>query len=101
MGYRYFNAGGRYMSMDVSISERNLKRIQRKMDSGIYTSADDVVNAALALLERLDPEVEREWADMRESVRQGLEELDAGLGIPTDEVFDEILKRSAKVAHEE
>lgn len=89
------------MSMDVSISERNLKRIQRKMDSGIYTSADDVVNAALALLERLDPEVEREWADMRESVRQGLEELDAGLGIPTDEVFDEILKRSAKVAHEE
>ncbi len=89
------------MSVDVSISERNLKRIQRKMDSGIYTSTDDVINAALALLEWLDPEVEREWADTRESVRQGLEELDAGLGIPADEVFDEILQRSSKVAHEE
>ena len=89
------------MNTDISVSERNFKRIQRKMESGIYTSTDDVINAALALLEWLDPDVEREWADMRESVRQGLAELDAGLGIPADEVFDEILQRSAKVAHEE
>ena len=88
------------MSEVVSISERNLKRIQRKVESGIYSSADDVINAALALLEWLDPDVEREWADTREDARIGLAELDAGLGIPADEVFDEILQRSAKVAHE-
>ena len=88
------------MSMDVSISERNLKRIQRKMDSGIYTSADDVVNAALALLERLDPEVEREWADMRESVKRSTEQADAGMLIPAHEVFDEIRRRNAEMSRE-
>lgn len=88
------------MGMDISISERNLKRIQRKMDSGIYTSTDDVINAALALLEWLDPDVEREWADMRESVRIGLEESRAGLGIPADEVFDELRRRHAELVNE-
>lgn len=88
------------MSMDISISERNLKRIQRKMDSGIYASADDVVNAALALLERLDPEVEREWADMRESVKRSTEQADAGMLIPGQVVFDEIRSRNAAMAQE-
>lgn len=89
------------MSVDISISERNLNRIHLALDSGIYASTDDVINAAMALLEWLDPDVEREWADMRESVKIGLGELDAGLGIPADEVFNEILQQSTKVAHEE
>ena len=88
------------MSMEISISERNHERIQRKIESGIYPSADDVINAALALLERLDPDVESEWADMRESVRQGLEESKAGLGIPAHEVFDELRRRNAELVRE-
>ena len=42
------------------------------MVSGNYATADEVIGVALDLLERLDPEVEREWADMRESVRHRL-----------------------------
>ena len=83
------------MSVDVSISERNLKRIQGKLDSGIYTSTDDVINAALALLERLDPDLEREWADMRESVRRSTEQANTGMTIPGKEVFDKIRRRHA------
>ena len=70
------------------------------MASGNYASADAVITVALDLLERLDPDVEREWADMRESVRQGLEESDAGLGIPGEEVFDELRRRNAEMARE-
>ena len=66
------------------------------MVSGNYASADEVLSVALDLLERLDPEVEREWADMRESVRQGLAESDAGLGIPGDEAFDELPRQNAE-----
>ena len=88
------------MSEVVSISERNLKRIQRKVESGIYSSADDVINAALSLLEWLDPDVEREWADMREDVRIGLEESKAGLTIPADEVFDSIRRRHDELVRE-
>ncbi len=91
---------GCYTGMDIPISERNHKRIQRKMESGLYTSTDDVINTALALLERLDPDVEREWADMRESVREGLEESKAGLGIPAHKVFDELRRRNADLVHE-
>ena len=86
--------------MKISISEYNHKRIQRKMETGIYPSVDDVINSALALLERLDPVVEREWADMRESVRHGLEESKAGLGIPAEQVFDELRRRNAELVRE-
>ncbi len=82
--------------MEISISERNHERIQRKMESGIYPSADDVITDALALLERFDADVEHEWADMRESVRQGLEESKAGMTIPAHEVFDERWRRNAE-----
>ena len=66
------------------------------MASGNYATADEVISVALDLLERLDPEVEREWADMRESVRQGKAESDAGSGILGDEVFDELRRRNAE-----
>ena len=64
------------------------------MASGNYASADAMISVALDLVEKLDPEVEREWADMRESVRQGLEESKAGMGIPCEEVFDELRRRN-------
>lgn len=88
------------MSAEISISEHNQAWIRRKMASGNYASADEVINVALDLLERLDPEMEREWADMRESVRQGKAESDAGLGIPAEEVFDELRRRNAEMARE-
>ena len=59
-----------------------------------------MINAELALLERLDPDVEREWADMRESVRIGLEESKAGLTIPANEVFDAIRRRHDELVRE-
>lgn len=70
------------------------------MASGAYSSADEVISVALDLLERLDPEVEREWMDMRESVRQGLEESKAGNGIQGEEVFDELRRRHGEPAQE-
>ena len=49
------------------------------MESGLYSSADDVVSAALGLLEGLDPDLERELADMYERVRIGTQQADAGM----------------------
>ena len=80
--------------MDISINEHNQKRIRLKMESGLYTSADDVISAALGLLERLDPDLERELADTYERVKIGVAQADAGNLIPGEEVIAELRRRN-------
>ena len=70
------------------------------MESGLYSSADDVVGMALGLLEEHDAwledgdeALERELADLRESLRRATEQADAGLTVPAHVVFDEIRRR--------
>ena len=86
--------------MDIAISEQNQERIRLKVESGIYSSADDVLASALALLDERDDDLESELADMRERVRKGLEESKAGLGVPASEVFDELRRRNAEIVRE-
>ncbi len=86
--------------MDISISEQNWERIRRKVESGIYAAADDVLMNALDLLDLHDIELERELAEMRELVRIGTEQADAGMLIPGEEVFDELRRRNAEIVRE-
>ena len=86
--------------MGIAISEQNEKRIRRKVESGIYSSVDDVLANALTLLDERDDDLEGELADMREKVRVGLEESKAGLAIPAGEVFDELRRRNAEIVLE-
>ncbi len=85
------------MGMGISISEQNRERIRGKVESGIYASADDVLMNALDLLDLHDIELERELAEMKEAVRIGTEQADAGILIPAEEVFDEIRRRNAEI----
>ena len=86
--------------MDIAISEQNQERIRRKVESGIYSSLDDVLANALTLLDERDDDVESERTDMREKVRLGLEESKAGLAVPASEVFDELRRRNAEIVRE-
>lgn len=86
------------MAMGIVINERNLAHIKRKIDSGKYSSTDDVLDSALALLDEHDAELESELADLRESVRRGTEQADAGQVVPVDEVFEELRQRNASIA---
>ena len=76
--------------------------VRRKVDSGIYSSADDVLANALdrSSMNAMTTS-ESELADMREKVRTyGLEESKAGLAVPASEVFDELRRRNAEAASE-
>ncbi len=81
--------------MNVSISDSTLDRIRRKVESGRYLSLDDVLDSALALLDERDDALEREFGEMRESVRRGTEQADAGRVVPATEVFAELRRRNA------
>lgn len=83
--------------MNISMNERNVERIQSKVDSGRYSSVDDVLDSALGLLDERDQALERELAEMHESVRRGTEQADAGQVVPASEVFEELRRRNAAI----
>lgn len=85
--------------MDVSISEGNLARIRRKVESGRYSSTDEVLGSVLALLDERDGVLEGELADVRESVRRGTEQAEAGRVVPSGEVFGELRRRNAELVN--
>ena len=84
--------------MNVSMSERNVERIQSKVDSGRYSSVDDVLDSALGLLDEQDQALERELAEMHESVRRGTEQADAGQVVPASEVFEGLRRRTTALS---
>ena len=84
--------------MNVSLSERNVERIQSKVDSGRYASVDDVLDSALGLLDEKDQALERELAEMHESVRRGTEQADSGQVVPASEVFEGLRRRNAALS---
>ena len=86
--------------MNVPINEQNLEHIRRKVGSGRYSSIDDVLDNALTLLDERDEPLERELAEMRESVRLGTEQADAGQVVPAGEVLDELRRRNAATTNQ-
>ena len=85
--------------MDVSISEGNLARIRRKVESGRYSSTDEVLGSALALLDERDGVLEGELADVRDSVRRGTEQANAGRVVHSGEVFEGLRRRNAELVN--
>ncbi len=61
--------------------------VQAKVRSGRFTSSDEAITAAVRLLRQQE---EAEEAHTLEGIRQGLEDMRAGLGRPAEEVFADI-----------
>ena len=56
-----------------------------------------LLDSALALLDKHDAGLESELVDLRESVRRGTEQADAGQVVPSGEVFQELRQRNASL----
>ena len=88
--------------MDISISQKHLDHIRRKVDSGAYPSADAVVARALALLEERDladsdPAVAKELASIRAKVMKGVKDLEEGRFTEyanVDDIFEDVKRRA-------
>jgi len=81
--------------MRLSISPRNHEHINGKISSGRYGSADDVLLAALALLDEREAALDHELRDIREQVEKATAEAEAGELVPAAEVFPERRQRNA------
>jgi antitoxin ParD1/3/4 len=81
--------------MNVSLSPELERRIAEKVDSGLYTTASEVVREALRLFFAESEARERRLTQLEADLAQGLKELDRGEGIPVDQLRKELTGRRA------
>ena len=81
--------------MNVSLTPQLEELVKRKVESGLYKSASEVVREALRLLEEADRLKEMRLEDLRREIQAG---LDSGPATPID--FEDIKKRGRRVLAE-
>jgi antitoxin ParD1/3/4 len=72
------------MAMNVSLTRALEDFVNRKVSSGRYGSASEVVREALRLLEDKDRVREAQLGELRAEIAKGLDQLDTGAGEPMD-----------------
>lgn len=80
--------------MNVSLTPELEKLIQRKIASGRYTTASEVVREALRLFEQQEKLRELHLGEVRRKIAEGIAAADAGRVHDGPGVFEEIKRRS-------
>jgi antitoxin ParD1/3/4 len=71
--------------MNVSLTPELEQLVAKKVESGRYTSASEVIREALRLLEEQDRLRQERLVEVRHKIDRGLKQLDAGQGISATE----------------
>ena len=80
--------------MNVSLTPELESLVQQKVQSGLYTSASEVVREALRLLNDRDTIQQQRLSELKREIAIGLEDLNQGKTIPGEQVFAELRQRS-------
>ena len=84
--------------MNVSLTDKLEELIKKKVSSGLYNSASEVVREALRLLEEHDRIREMKIEELRHEVRLGVEQLDQGESTSLDDsAVDRIKAKGRKM----
>lgn len=68
--------------------------VSQKIHSGLYVSPLEVIRTALQLLDQRDAEQKAILEEMRAKIEAGLAQLERGESIPSEQVFDELRRKS-------
>lgn len=83
------------MSMNISLTPELEKWVQLKVESGLYTSASEVIRESLTLLKTQDQLKQIRLNELREEINKGLAELERGEGTELD--MDEIIAKAQQI----
>lgn len=79
--------------MSIALKIEQEQFIQKKLKSGKYNSADEVIFEAFRLLEERDRHYEQWLQDTRQKVAEGLAQLDRGEGLDSELVIARLKER--------
>jgi antitoxin ParD1/3/4 len=83
--------------MNVSLTSEIDSWVHRKVKSGFYNSASEVVREGLRLLKERDQQKEIMQAELKSKLRLGLRQLDSGLSEEfTDKTIDGVKSSGRK-----
>ena len=74
------------MTLHADLGPQLETTVEELVRSGRFSTKDDVLREGVRLVERR----EQQLKELDDILAQGMAELDAGLGIPADEVFDDL-----------
>ena len=80
--------------MNVSLTPELESLVQQKVQSGLYSSASEVVREALRLLNDRDTIQQQRLEELRREIKVGLDDLNQGQFVPGEQVFAELKRRS-------
>jgi len=82
--------------MNVSLTPELERLVTQKVESGLYQSASEVIREGLRLLDDHDRMRELHLNEVRKKIETGLDQLDRGQGIPGDQAYAQMKRRSAE-----
>lgn len=88
------------MGMNINLTAQLEEMVRQKVDSGLYTSASEVVREALRLMEERDELRQAKLVQLRGDLQQGLDSGPSNLWNPDDVKTAGRSRRSVKVAKE-
>lgn len=79
--------------MNVSLTPELERRITEKVESGLYTTASEVVRESLRLLFERDELKERRLARLQDEIQLGIDQADRGELIPGDTARSDVTRQ--------
>ena len=86
--------------MNVSLTQELAEYVRRKVESGLYTSASEVVREALRLLAEQDNLSQLHEEELRRQIAEGLRSAEESPHVDGDDVFDRLEARLRKLEEE-
>jgi antitoxin ParD1/3/4 len=84
--------------MNISLTPELEKFVQEKVNSGMYTSASEVVRESLRLLHTHDDLQAQRINQLNQAIEVGLQQLNSGKKIPAKESFKRMKNKIKKLA---
>jgi len=82
--------------MNVSLTKELEELILEKVESGLYTSASEVIREALRLMEEQDQLKKKRLAEVGRKIDRGVAQLDRGEGISSSQIRSKLRRTKNK-----
>jgi antitoxin ParD1/3/4 len=80
--------------MNISLTQQLEELVQRKVTTGRYNSASEVIREALRLLEERDQIKDLQLQALRKEISKGIRQADKGDLVSGEQAFEKLRKRN-------